>query len=143
MFFPSLKVISSPPIDQKVLTLYNRYRKPCERGGIGRRTGFRILRLVHGGSSPFARTKKALWISQCFFIVSHIFAKADLSEIYSLPIVSTLEDLRHSFRIRLTRVLRGAGIENGILSDGILLGKVQLLRHPIVFERQRDVHLLI
>lgn len=28
----------------------------CERGGTGRRTGFRILRLVHKGSSPFART---------------------------------------------------------------------------------------
>lgn len=58
-FFPSPKIICSPPIDQKVLTLYNRYRKPCERGGIGRRTGFRILRLVHGGSSPFVRTKKS------------------------------------------------------------------------------------
>lgn len=58
-FFPSPKIICSPPIDQKVPTLYNRYRKPCERGGIGRRTGFRILRLVHGGSSPFARTKKS------------------------------------------------------------------------------------
>lgn len=30
--------------------------KICERGGIGRRTGFRILRLAHKGSSPFART---------------------------------------------------------------------------------------
>lgn len=29
----------------------------CERGGTGRRTGFRILRLVHKGSSPFARTR--------------------------------------------------------------------------------------
>lgn len=31
-------------------------KKICERGGIGRRTGFRILRLAHKGSSPFART---------------------------------------------------------------------------------------
>ena len=31
---------------------------PCERGGTGRRTGFRILRFMHKGSSPFARTIK-------------------------------------------------------------------------------------
>lgn len=83
-FFPSPKIICSPPIDQKVPTLYNRYRKPCERGGIGRRTGFRILRLVHGGSSPFARTKKALWISQCFFIGSHFFSLKPISQKFTV-----------------------------------------------------------
>ena len=38
----------------RVFPNYN--KKICERGGIGRRTGFRILRLAHKGSSPFART---------------------------------------------------------------------------------------
>ena len=54
---PSEKII-----DQIEPTHYNEYCNPCERGGIGRRTGFRILRLVHKGSSPFARTKKGLVI---------------------------------------------------------------------------------
>ena len=80
--------------------------------------------LCMGVRVPSLAPKKALWISQCFFIGSHLFAKADLSEIYSLPIVSTFEDLCHSLCICLTRVLRSAGIEDGILSDGILLGKV-------------------
>lgn len=41
-------------LDPVSITNYN--KKICERGGIGRRTGFRILRLAHKGSSPFART---------------------------------------------------------------------------------------
>lgn len=41
-------------LDPVSVTNYN--KKICERGGIGRRTGFRILRLAHKGSSPFART---------------------------------------------------------------------------------------
>lgn len=44
-------------LDPAGFLLYNRIC-PCERGGTGRRTGFRILRFMHKGSSPFARTKK-------------------------------------------------------------------------------------
>ena len=48
------KVFYRSFLDPVSVTNYN--KKICERGGIGRRTGFRILRLVHKGSSPFART---------------------------------------------------------------------------------------
>lgn len=48
------KVFYRSFLDPVSVTNYN--KKICERGGIGRRTGFRILRLAHKGSSPFART---------------------------------------------------------------------------------------
>ena len=99
--------------------------------------------LCMGVRVPSLAPKKHCGSHSAFLLAVTFFAKADLSEIYRLPIVSTFEDLGHSFRICLTRVLRSASIEDGILSDRILLGKVQLLWHPIVFECQRDVHLLI
>ena len=83
--------------------------------------------LCMGVRVPSLAPKKHCGSHSAFLLAVTFFAKADLSEIYRLPIVSTFEDLCHSFRICLTRVLRSAGIEDGILSDGILLGKVQLL----------------
>lgn len=44
------KVFYRSFLDPVSVTNYN--KKICERGGIGRRTGFRILRLAHKGSSP-------------------------------------------------------------------------------------------
>ena len=99
---------------------------PCERGGTGRRTGFRILRFMHKGSSPFARTIKRGGKRKARFppLFCYIRISAPASECYRLAVVSTFQDAAHGFIIHLARVLRRAGIENRIVGDGVLLFQI-------------------
>ena len=51
--------------------------KACACGEIGRRTRLRIWRFIHGGSSPFTRTKKKAKLRDLakFFIYNHLYEK--------------------------------------------------------------------
>lgn len=66
----------------------------CERGGIGRRTGFRILRLVHKGSSPFARTRKRVRRKADFLYISFLQGYAIIGAGMKISVYKKREEIK-------------------------------------------------
>lgn len=62
------------------------------------------------------------------------------SESYRFPVVGAFQDTAHGFVVHLPRIFRGAGVEDGVVGDGVLLFQVQFFRNAVIFKGQRNVH---
>lgn len=62
------------------------------------------------------------------------------SESHRFPVVGAFQDTAHSFVVHLSRIFRGAGVEDGVVGDGVLLFQVQFFRNAVIFKGQRNVH---
>ena len=87
---------------------------------------------------PSLAPKKAVKKWKSFF--HSLFYCEILSERDWFSVVSAFQDTAHGFIIHFPRVFRGAGVQDGIVSDGILLFQVQLFRNTVIFEGKRNVH---
>lgn len=61
-------------------------------------------------------------------------------ESHRFPVVGAFQDAAHGFVVHLPRIFRGAGVEDGVVGDGVLLFQVQLFRNAVIFKGQRNVH---
>ena len=62
------------------------------------------------------------------------------SESHRFPVVGAFQDAAHGFVVHLPRIFRGAGVEDGVVGDGVLLFQVQFFRNAVIFKGQRNVH---
>lgn len=62
------------------------------------------------------------------------------SESHRFPVVGAFQDAPHGFVVHLPRIFRGAGVEDGVVGDGVLLFQVQFFRNAVIFKGQRNVH---
>lgn len=62
------------------------------------------------------------------------------SESHRFPVVGAFQDTAHGFVVHLSRIFRGAGVEDGVVGDGVLLFQVQFFRNAVIFKGQRNVH---
>ena len=62
------------------------------------------------------------------------------SESHRFSIVGAFQDAAHGFVVHLPRIFRGAGVEDGVVGDGVLLFQVQFFRNAVIFKGQRNVH---
>lgn len=61
-------------------------------------------------------------------------------ESHRFPVVGAFQDAAHGFVVHLPRIFRGAGVEDGVVGDGVLLFQVELFRYAIVRKGKRNVH---
>lgn len=62
------------------------------------------------------------------------------SESHRFPVVGAFQNAAHGFVVHLPRIFRGAGVEDGVMGDGVLLFQVQFFRNAVIFKGQRNVH---
>lgn len=61
-------------------------------------------------------------------------------ESHRFSVVGAFQDAAHGFVVHFPRIFRGAGVEDGVVGNGVLLFQVQFFRNAVIFKGQRNVH---